>query len=64
MRIANMSLFEVFRASLPFIVLMLIALVLLTYVPWFSMVLPDMLFQVFCILKKSRVLIARDFFTS
>ena len=44
MRIAKMSLFEVFRASLPFIILMIIALLLLTYIPWFSMVVPDLLF--------------------
>ncbi|MDO5667073.1 MAG: TRAP transporter large permease [Alcaligenaceae bacterium] len=44
MRISRMSLYEVFTASLPFILLMLVALVLLTYIPWFSMVLPNILF--------------------
>lgn len=44
MRISKMSLYEVFRASLPFILLMLLALILLTYIPWFSMVLPNLLF--------------------
>lgn len=44
MSISKMSLYEVFRASLPMIVLMLIALVLVTYIPWISMVVPNMLF--------------------
>ncbi len=44
MRISRMSLYEVFIASLPFILLMVVALGLLTYVPWFSMVLPNLLF--------------------
>ncbi|HUG58160.1 MAG TPA: TRAP transporter large permease [Candidimonas sp.] len=44
MSISKMSLYEVFRASLPMIVLMLIALVLITYIPWISMVVPNMLF--------------------
>lgn len=44
MRISKMSLYEVFMATLPFIVLMLIALMVLTYVPWFSMVLPNLFF--------------------
>lgn len=44
MRISKMSLYEVFRASLPFILLMLLALILLTYIPWFSMALPNLLF--------------------
>ena len=44
MAIAKMSLHEVFKASLPFIGLMLVALLLITYVPWISMAIPQMLF--------------------
>jgi C4-dicarboxylate transporter DctM subunit len=44
MAIAKMSLHEVFKASLPFIGLMIIALILVTYVPWFSMAIPQLLF--------------------
>ena len=44
MAIANMSLGEVFRGCLPFIVLMLVALIVLTYVPWFSMALPGLIY--------------------
>lgn len=44
MAIANMSLYQVFKASLPMILLMLVALVLITYIPWISMVIPNMLF--------------------
>ncbi|WP_099865561.1 TRAP transporter large permease [Pararhizobium haloflavum] len=44
MGVANMKLGEVFRATLPTIVLMLIALAILTYVPVISMLLPSTLF--------------------
>ncbi|MBU2889134.1 TRAP transporter large permease [Celeribacter halophilus] len=44
MGVANMKLGEVFRATLPTIVLMIIALLILTYVPVFSMLLPNMIF--------------------
>lgn len=44
MGVAKMSLFQVFRAALPTIVLMVLALILLSYVPVFSMLLPDTLF--------------------
>ena len=44
MGIAKMTLFEVFRASLPMIYLMLVALLIVTYVPVISMLLPNMLF--------------------
>lgn len=44
MGIANMSLFQVFKASLPMICLMLVALVLITYIPWLSMYIPSTLF--------------------
>jgi len=44
MGVANMKLGEVFRATLPTIVLMIIALLILTYVPIFSMLLPNMIF--------------------
>ena len=44
MGVAKMSLFEVFRAALPTILLMLVALILLTYVPQFSTFLPSLLY--------------------
>ncbi|WP_249692446.1 TRAP transporter large permease [Stappia sp. WLB 29] len=44
MGVANMKLGEIFRAALPTILLMLVALVILTYVPVFSMLLPNTLF--------------------
>jgi len=39
-----MKLGEVFRATLPTILLMLLALLILTYVPVISMLLPDTMF--------------------
>lgn len=44
MGVAKMSLFEVFRAALPTIMLMLFALLVLTYVPQFSLFLPRLLY--------------------
>ncbi|WP_283644269.1 TRAP transporter large permease [Marinovum algicola] len=44
MGVANMKLGEVFRATLPTILLMLLALLILTYVPVISMLLPDTMF--------------------
>jgi C4-dicarboxylate transporter DctM subunit len=44
MGVANMKLGEVFRATLPTILLMVIALIILTYVPVISMLLPNMIF--------------------
>lgn len=44
MSIAKMSLFEVFRAALPTIMLMIVALFLITYIPWFSMAIPKLLY--------------------
>lgn len=44
MSISGMTLFQVFRASLPMIILMFIALLLITYIPWISMVVPDALY--------------------
>ncbi|NYT76106.1 TRAP transporter large permease [Alcaligenaceae bacterium] len=44
MGIARMSLFEVFRAALPTIMLMVGALILITYIPWISMVIPNALY--------------------
>lgn len=44
MGIARMSLFQVFRAALPTIFLMVFALILITYIPWLSMVIPNALF--------------------
>jgi C4-dicarboxylate transporter DctM subunit len=44
MGVAKMTLHEVFRASLPTICLMLVALLLITYVPAISMLLPNALY--------------------
>lgn len=44
MSISGMTLFQVFRASLPMILLMIAALAVITYVPWFSMVIPNLLY--------------------
>lgn len=42
--ISKMSLQEVFKACIPFILLMLAALMLVTYVPWISMFIPNLLY--------------------
>jgi C4-dicarboxylate transporter DctM subunit len=44
MGIAKMSLGEVFRAALPTILIMVVALILITYVPWISMAIPNAMF--------------------
>ena len=44
MGVAKMTLFEVFRAALPTILLMMVALLVVSYIPVLSMLLPDMLF--------------------
>ncbi|HLR29569.1 MAG TPA: TRAP transporter large permease subunit, partial [Paenalcaligenes sp.] len=44
MRISNMSLYEVFVSCLPFVLLMLVALLAVTYVPWFSLALPSLIY--------------------
>lgn len=44
MGVAHMKLGEVFRATLPTILLMLIALIILTYVPVISMLLPNLFY--------------------
>ena len=44
MGIAKMSLFEVFRAAIPTIFLMVLALLLISYIPIISMLLPSLLF--------------------
>ncbi|BCH28136.1 C4-dicarboxylate TRAP transporter large permease protein DctM [Mesorhizobium sp. L-8-10] len=44
MGVAEMTLFEVFRATLPTIVLMLVALIIVSYVPVLSLFLPSTLF--------------------
>ena len=42
--ITGMSILEVVRASLPWLGILLLFLVLVTYVPWLSLVLPNMMF--------------------
>src|SRR5699024_7207945 len=44
MSISGMTLFQVFRSALPTILLMVVALLVLTYVPWFSLIVPQLLF--------------------
>lgn len=44
MSISRMSLQQVFRACLPFIAMMLVALVVITYVPWLSNWLPSLIY--------------------
>ena len=44
MGVAKMTLFEVFRAALPTILLMVVALLILTYVPVFSLWLPRLMY--------------------
>lgn len=44
MAISKMSLQEVFKACLPLIALMLLALVIITYVPWISTWLPSLIY--------------------
>lgn len=45
MSISKMTLPEVFKACLPLIGLMLLSLVIITYVPWFSTYLPDLIYR-------------------
>lgn len=44
MGVAKMSLFEIFRAALPTILLMVVALIVLSYMPLFSMWLPNLMY--------------------
>lgn len=44
MKFAKMSLYQVVKASFPFIILMLIALLVITYIPTLSLGLPNLLF--------------------
>ena len=45
MAISRMTLPEVFKACLPLIGLMLLSLVIITYVPWFSTYLPELIYR-------------------
>jgi C4-dicarboxylate transporter, DctM subunit len=42
--ITGMSVMEVVRAALPWLAVLLVFLVLVTYVPWLSLWLPELLF--------------------
>ncbi len=42
--ISKMSLIEVFKSCLPFILLMFVALLMITYVPWISMAIPNLIY--------------------
>jgi C4-dicarboxylate transporter DctM subunit len=44
MGVAKMTLYEIFRAALPTICLMLVALLLITYIPAISTLLPNALY--------------------
>jgi C4-dicarboxylate transporter DctM subunit len=41
--IANMSLDETIRASFPWLIVLLAVLLLITFVPWISLVVPELL---------------------
>ncbi len=45
MAISKLSLQEVFKGSLPFILLMIVALMIITYVPWISNFLPSLIYD-------------------
>ncbi|HSP58031.1 MAG TPA: TRAP transporter large permease [Halomonas sp.] len=45
MAISKMSLPEIFKACLPLIGLMLLSLIIITYVPWFSTYLPNLIYN-------------------
>lgn len=44
MGVSKMSLRDVLRGCLPFIAIMIVALILITYVPWITLWLPDMIY--------------------
>lgn len=43
--ISKMGLFDIFRGCVPFLIIMLIGLVIITYVPWLSLAIPNLMFQ-------------------
>jgi C4-dicarboxylate transporter DctM subunit len=42
--ISQMNLAEVFRGCIPFLLIMLVGLMVITYIPWISLVIPSLLF--------------------
>ena len=44
MGVSKMSLRDVLRGCLPFIAIMIVALILITYVPWITLWLPDLIY--------------------
>jgi C4-dicarboxylate transporter DctM subunit len=42
--ITGLSIMQVVQASLPWLLILLVFLVVITYVPWLSLVLPDLVF--------------------
>lgn len=42
--ISGMNLIDIFKGCIPFIIIMVIALIILTYIPWFSLAIPNLLF--------------------
>lgn len=42
--ISRMGLFEIFRGCIPFLLIMLVGLIIITYVPWLSLAVPKILF--------------------
>jgi C4-dicarboxylate transporter DctM subunit len=42
--ISKMNLLEIFRGCLPFLGIMIIGLIIITYIPWLSLTIPSMLF--------------------
>ncbi len=42
--ISQMDLIEIFKGCIPFMIIMILALIILTYVPWISLAIPNLLF--------------------
>lgn len=43
--ISKMNLLEVFRGCIPFLIIMIIGLIIITYIPWLSLAIPSILYQ-------------------
>jgi C4-dicarboxylate transporter DctM subunit len=42
--ISKMNLLEIFRGCIPFLIIMIIGLIIITYIPWLSLAIPSLLF--------------------
>ena len=43
--ISKMNLLEIFRGCIPFVVVMIFGLIIITYIPWLSLAIPSMLYS-------------------